>query len=115
MKKTDMTVPMEILNQLGGKMFIAMTGTKNLSGDEKSLQMKLIPNKSSAKYLTITLNSMDTYKMEFTKISKGQLVTVTELDNIYNDQLQEIFTSVTGLYTKMGTLTRTEPPKKIVK
>lgn len=88
----------EILNQLGGRRFLIMTGTKNLMTDgENTLRMTLAKNKINAKILTVTLNSMDTYDLKFIN-SKG--VVVKELNGYYNDMLQDGFTTVTGIYTK---------------
>ena len=61
----SMTVAQTILDQLGGNKFIAMTGSKNFLGGEKSLSMKLAKNQSGATHLRIELEPTDTYKMEF--------------------------------------------------
>ncbi len=107
-----------ILEQLGGNRFLAMTGTKNLvkNTEKKTLTMKLIPNKSKAKWLKITLNSFDTYDMEFMgekktlnpewaaagiKIFDSTTVTIEKIEGAYDDMLQSVFTSVTGLYTRL--------------
>lgn len=97
-------VHVEILNQLGGRRFLAMTGAKNLVYSQQQnnyLSFKIGRNKSGANYIKIVLNSMDTYDMKFIKIFKDKMTTVAEFENIYNDQLQEIFTDVTGLYTSL--------------
>ena len=45
---------------------------------------------------------MDTYDMKFSRVSPmGGERSITEYENIYNDQLQEIFTSHTGMYTSL--------------
>ena len=93
-------VAKEILNQLGGNRFCAMTGAKNFGAGQNSLSMKLTKNASGANYLIITLTPMDTYKMEFISIRGAKRTVKKELNNIYNDQLQTMFTDVTGLYTK---------------
>jgi hypothetical protein len=93
----------EILNQLGGNKFLVMTGSKNLAYDNSSLSMHLTRNKSKAKYLKIELTSMDTYNMIFKGFNKKtfEFPVVKRFDGIYADQLQSIFTDVTGLYTKL--------------
>lgn len=99
---TDLTVAKTIIEQLGGNKFIAMTGSKNFIADDYKLSMKLIRNKSKAQYLTITLNSMDTYDLIFFSADKNFNRTVrAEKKNIYHDQLEEIFTSITGLNTRL--------------
>ena len=92
----------EILKQLGGNKFLVMTGSKNLSFDKDySLNMRLTRNKLSAQWLKIRLNGLDLYDFTFTKLVKNTLVTVKTVENVYNDQLQKVFTSNTGLYTHL--------------
>jgi hypothetical protein len=59
-----------ILQQLGGNKFIDMTGSHTFVCDKNWLRMTLTKNKIGAKWLRITLNSMDTYDMEFIKEQK---------------------------------------------
>jgi hypothetical protein len=98
----DLEIAKIIYQQLGGNRFAFMTGTTSVSAVKNGLLLNLIPNKSKAKFLTITLNGLDLYDLKFQKLnSERELETVQEFNNIYNDQLQEIFTRVTGLYTKL--------------
>ena len=100
--KTDLTVATEILKQLGGRHFIAMTGCKNLFAENNGLKMKLGRNTSGAQYLFITLNGLDLYDMQFLSIKKdGQRIIRKECNNLYFDMLQTTFTEVTGLYTHL--------------
>ena len=98
-----MQVAQEILNQLGGHRFIAMTGSKNFVAGENSLTMKLTRNKLSAQYLTIELTSMDNYVMTFKSIKSKTLdiVEKAKFENVYCDQLQKFFTDATGLDTNL--------------
>lgn len=89
-----------ILEQLGGRRFIIMTGTHNLVAGKNELTMKLRRNSCGASHLRVTLTPLDLYRMEFIKVRKGEPHTVTSFDGIYADQLQDIFESITGLYTK---------------
>ena len=97
MKKSNI-----ILEQLGGSKFAVMTGTKNFKFDTESLTMKLIPNRTKAKYLRIELNVFDTYDMTFFSLDKNlnEIVKIHDT-NVYNDMLQSSFTSATGLYTSL--------------
>lgn len=97
-----MKVANTILNQLGGRRFIAMTGSKNFIASEKnnSLSMKLTRNQSGANYLRISLTPLDVYKMEFISIRGNSMKTKVEFNDVYCDQLQELFTEATGLYTR---------------
>lgn len=91
-----------ILQQLGGNKFLAMTGAKQLTDLGNGLRMKLTRNKAGAQYLFITLNSLDLYDIKFSSFDKQLNEKVkAKFTDIYCDQLQGIFTEVTGLYTKL--------------
>lgn len=96
-----------ILQQIGGNKFIVMTGSKKLLDMGNGLRMNLARNKTQANRLEITLDgATDTYSMRFYKqvITKDFAVKITEitqLDMVYCDMLEETFTSVTGLYTRL--------------
>lgn len=100
-----MNVAETILSQLGGRRFVFMTGSTNFMNvrGEDALIMRLAPNKSGAEYLKIKLTFMDDYTMTFVKenMETNRLETVVEKERIYCDQLEEMFTEVTGLETKM--------------
>ncbi len=102
-----------ILQQLGGGRFIAFTGSKDFIAIENGLQISLAKNASKANRLKVTLNGMDTYDMEFYRYTAPRYSTrggqfrmypekvtmVKEYKGIYFDQLQELFTETTGMYT----------------
>jgi hypothetical protein len=88
-----------ILNQLGGKRFIAFTGSTNFVAVNKGLIMKLCRNRSKATHLKIQLNSLDLYDVHFIKAGK-ELQEVRVYNNVYCDQLEQIFCNTTGFYTK---------------
>lgn len=108
-----MKVADTILEQLGGNKFLAMTGANHLLSDGNTLRMNLPKNASKANRLWITLNADDTYTMNFFKFTAGRLnkktfawtedkkVDVKEIKGVYCDMLQDIFTSVTGMYTHL--------------
>lgn len=89
----------EILKQLGGKKFVIMTGSKNFIAGDKSLSMKLARNSSGANYLRINLTGMDDYDLEFISIRGTSMKTKHKVEGVYCDQLQNVFTEKTGLYT----------------
>lgn len=93
-------VAKEILNQLGGNRFCAMTGSNNFGAGENKLSMKLKRNASGANYLIITLTPMDTYTMEFVSVRGAKRTVKKLIENVYCDMLQSMFTDATGLYTK---------------
>jgi len=92
-----------ILKQLGGNRFIAMTGAKDfVKDDEKQLiTFKIGRNCSGINYVTITLNQMDLYDVQFTNIRAGVIKIVSEEKGVYNVMLQTIFTQHTGLNTHL--------------
>ena len=108
-----MTVANTILEQLGGNKFITMTGAKNFVADGTTLHMTLPKNRSKANRLFITLDETDTYTMYFFKFTVGRFHKKTfawipdkqeeikKVSGVYADMLQEIFTSITGMYTHL--------------
>ena len=112
-------VASEILAQLGGREFIAMTGAKNLRTDDgDNLIMTLPRNQSGANRLEIKLDyGTDTYDVRFFKYTPKKLKVnhkeltaewieektkeIKKFTGIYCDQLREIFTQVTGFDTHM--------------
>ena len=95
-----------MINQLGGTKFFLMTGSKpqykDISTDSPLIALKLTKNNSKANYLTIQyIRSTDLYKMEFIKMNIKERKIVSSYDNIYSDQLTEIFESETGLRTTL--------------
>ena len=109
----DIEVAAEILRQLGGREFIMMTGTRDFCTlDGSQLIMTLPRNRSKANRLEIKLDyATDTYNMRFYKFSPPKFTRdkcvaekVTEIcsySDVYFDQLQELFTEVTGFDTRM--------------
>jgi hypothetical protein len=93
-----------ILDQLGGNKFIAMTGSKHFIALDDGLRMNLSRNKTIANRLEITLTPDDDYTMRFYQLVKKsfdyQVKEVKRLDVVYFDNLQTVFTEVTGLYAK---------------
>ena len=102
---TRVEIAQEILRQLGGNKFVAMTGAKNLAAGHNYLSMKIGRNKSACNRVTITLNSMDLYDMSFSRVCFGKRgmkeTTVKEYDGLYNDMLPSTFTLHTGMYTRL--------------
>jgi len=49
----------------------------------------------------IKLNGLDLYDMKFLWVSVKGIKTIKEYGSVYYDQLQSLFTSVTGMYTSL--------------
>lgn len=96
-----------ILQQLGGHGFTVMTGSRNYINLGNGLQMSLARNKTSANRLKIILDEdTDTYTMYFyrqtlTKYADIKVKEIAKYEGVYFDMLQQIFTDVTGLYTRL--------------
>jgi hypothetical protein len=94
----------EVLQQLGGKKFITMTGAKNFvkNDPKKQIIFKIGGGaKGGINYVRISLTSMDLYTVEFLKARGTELKVVAVEKGVYNDQLQQIFTKHTGFNTKL--------------
>ena len=96
-----MTTANTILDQLGGRRFIVMTGARNLVGGVNSLSMKIGRNEKKVTHVRITLNHLDLYDMEFLSIRNLDVKTVDTASGIYADDLQRVFTGGTGLDTHL--------------
>ena len=108
-----MTVANTILSQMGGSRFIAMTGSNNFISDGNTLRMSLTKNRNRVNRLWITLNDDDTYTMRFFNyraprfnsktgtFSDEKISRETVISGVYCDMLQDIFTRITGMYTKL--------------
>lgn len=96
-------VPITILQHLGGKKFVAMTGAKYFVGDKNSLKFQLPRGlKIKARFCEIKLNPLDLYDMTFYNVSPEYVrVVIAKQNDIYSDQLCDIFESETGLYTSL--------------
>lgn len=90
-----------ILKQLGGNKFIMMTGSKNFVCDEKGIGFRFMRNKIGAQWCNIRLNSLDLYDMTFKSIKKDQVIIIKEINNLYDDQIESIFSETTGLATRL--------------
>lgn len=111
----------EIVQQIGGNKFLAMTGSKfqYYSYNELGyvyLMIKLTKNQSKAQYLKIQLNGLDLYDLTFSRIKKTlnpeykalgikiydeTPIVIKEYKDVYADRLQDIFTWVTGMLTRL--------------
>ena len=98
-----MTVAETILAQLGGNKFKVMTGAYSFAGGKDTLSFRLKSNPKKVKGVRITLMPSDTYKMEFLgfKYKTMEVFTISERDDVYAENLQDVFTNHTGLYTHL--------------
>lgn len=103
----DNQVAKIILQQIGGSRFLTMTGSRDLINLGNGLRMSLSRNKTSANRLEIIYDGgADLYNLRFYRqsVSKKAFEVKTKdiktYEGVYCDMLEEIFTDVTGLYTR---------------
>ena len=96
-----------ILQQIGGRRFAAMTGSRDFINMGNGLRMSLAKNKTSANRLDITyderlnLYNMRFYRKTFSKKTfECNTKDIASYEGVYCDMLEDIFTQVTGLYTR---------------
>lgn len=97
-----MQVATQILEQLGGNRFAAMTGAKQFVGGERSLQFSIGRGATNkANKVRVTLAADDTYTVEFFNLRGVNLKPCGEVSGVYADRLQAVFTEATGLDTHL--------------
>lgn len=98
-----MSVAKIILNQLGGRRFVAMTGAKNFGdvGNGLAFQIPASLTKQRINAVKIVLDPSDTYTVKFMRMTSRELKTISEHTMIYCDQLEDLFEQQTGLYTHL--------------
>ncbi len=103
----DNQVAKIILQQIGGRRFVAMTGSHDFINLGNGLRMSLSRNKTSANRLEIIYDSgADLYNVRFYRQSinhktfEVKTKDIKKIDGVYCDMLEDIFTDVTGLYTR---------------
>jgi hypothetical protein len=92
-----------ILQQLGGKRFIVMTGAKHVVADGDAFRFRLPSNfaKSGINAVKITLTVDDTYDLVFSNVRGLNVTEIATVTGIYADQLRDVFRSETGLDTTL--------------
>ena len=94
-----------LLSQLGGSRFVTMTGAKDFSVSDTGLLFKIGRNCKGINAVKINLNWMDLYDMEFMTIRRKdgvpEVTKTIPVSGVYFDQLQDVFTAETGLYTHL--------------
>jgi hypothetical protein len=98
-----MQVAETILQQLGGRKFQLMTGAKHFVGSEYSLSFKLPARfaKDGINHVVVCLLPSDTYRVDFFRTTGLKSKMVASNTGVYDDQLQSVFKSATGLDTHL--------------
>lgn len=101
--ESNLRVAQTILEQLGGRRFITMTGARNFVGGTDYL-MFMLPRGlalNGINKVKITLDWTDTYIVEVIRLGPVVCEIVDKADFVYADDLQNVFTSLTGLDTHL--------------
>tara|TARA_R110000737_G_scaffold48617_1_gene69102 strand:- start:1621 stop:1932 length:312 start_codon:yes stop_codon:yes gene_type:complete len=103
MSHTDAEIAGRTKKQLGGRMFCLMTGAKNfvaLNGG--GLSFKVGRNCKGVNRVSVLYDTAsDLYDVEFGRLRGSQYKVLTKIDGVYCDQLQSVFTTHTGLETRI--------------
>lgn len=93
------SVASTILQQLGGGKFKVMTGANRFYSTGNGLVFRIPYPKVNA--IRITLNALDLYDLEFSRVRGTKITLVKSISGVYAEDLQSVFTSVTGLNTHL--------------
>ena len=91
----------EVIQQLGGGRFIAMTGAKDFFLGPKGMVFKIGRNSKGINYVRISLNFMDTYDIQFLQVRKFKEKVKSEAKGVYADMIRDVFEQHTGLRTSL--------------
>lgn len=97
---TETTIAGTILNQLGGRRFVAMTGAHSILNLGNGLQVKFKGSKR-ANVMRVELLECDLYTVRFYKMKGIDCPMVDEYALVHAESLQTVFTRATGLYTSL--------------
>jgi hypothetical protein len=101
----NLIVAKVILEQLGGRRFMAMTGAKNFTGSEYALNFRLPGSggftKNGINHVRIELTPGDDYTVTFNRIRGTKVTEISKHEHAYAQDLQELFSRETGLDTHL--------------
>jgi hypothetical protein len=102
--REDQTVASTILQQLGGRRFVVMTGASGFAYGEDQLTFRLPARmtRHRASAMRIVLQPCDAYRLELLKVVRYRVETVDVREGVYVDQLRDVFTDMTGLHTALS-------------
>lgn len=95
-----MNIAKTILEQIGGNRFAMITGSKNFIRGRDSLTFQIPRNISGANRCKITLNANDLYDVEFFRSTIKSHSIKKVSNDVFAEDLENIFENVTGLYTR---------------
>lgn len=92
-----------ILNQLGARKFLMMTGARELVATAHGLQFRLPANfaRGGVNMIRVELNALDTYEVIAGRWARLDFNEKARESMIYAEDLQSAFTRLTGLDTQI--------------
>ena len=100
------TVSQTILDQLGGRGFSMITGSRNYttSHEGRGLTFQVGSNSKGVTHVEIVLEASDTYTVRFSRLDAKTLkfTTLAEREDVYVEDLLDIFEDCTGLFATLG-------------
>ena len=99
--KYDSRVAMEIMSQLGGNRFVAMTGARDFVYDNNSITFRLPARMTKGTHFKVTLTGRDNYTLELFRIKDFAPDIVGKSESVMCDGLRSAFSEVTGLATSL--------------
>ena len=103
MSNVELEIAQTIKDQLGGRIFSVMTGAKNfIALNGGGLSFKVGRNCKGVNRVSVLYDTAsDLYGVEFGRLRGSQYKVLTKIDGVYCDQLQSVFTTHTGLETRI--------------
>ena len=98
-----MNIAENILDQLGGRRFIAMTGASCFADYGDAISFKL-PSRFALQginFVKVRLTARDLYDIQFGQVRGKTFQVVEEREDLGWEELQPTFTAVTGLDTHL--------------
>lgn len=105
-KDERMQIAKTILGQLGGRQFMVMTGARNCFATQDGLQFSLPSNgrhpesNKTINRVRVDLTEMDDYTVSVHYVRRLSVTDIDQREGVYCDNLQEVFTDLTGLLTR---------------
>jgi hypothetical protein len=93
------------IEQMGGvgslKLMLGATSFTSHSDEGRGGVSFRFKGSNRANYVKVVLSAMDTYTLRFGKVGKYHFDIIDFVEDVYNDQLDEVFYRVTGLEIKL--------------
>lgn len=93
-----------ILQQLGGRVFVMMTGAKTFTASDSGVTFRVPGTMTTNRInlVAVDLTPADTYRVRFIRAYGASVRVVAEFDDVYCDQLRDLFERQTGLATRLS-------------